>query len=159
MQLNMSCRRYVRIGFACLGALALLDVVLLLSTEEYRNALGVTPGVFDSFNLGRIILDVLMSVFYWMVYVKIREGRVLSSLMVWHGLLYGLLGAALCFLPWGGLFLAPLTPVGVLYLGAILWTPFQLPGALGVAVAFVAFNTYLVRAGLTSGKLQKKVPG
>ena len=139
----------VRIGFACLGAFAALDVVMLLSSGDYRNTLGRTHGVSDSFNIGRILIDGSMIAFYGLVYLKMREGGVLPRVMVWHGLLYGLLGVLLCF-PWGGFFLAPLTPVGLLFLGAIIWTPFDYYGALGVAGAFVVFNIYLIWAGLTS---------
>ena len=143
-------KRYcARIVFACFGVLATLDVVMLLSSGEYRDVLGVTHGVSDIFNIGRIVIDGSMIVFYGLVYLKMRDGSVLSRLMVWHGLLYGLLGVTLC-IPWGGFLLAPLTPVGLLYLGALLWTPLSYPGALGVAGAFIVFNIYLVWAGLTS---------
>jgi len=140
----------VRIGFACLGAFAALDVVMLLSSGDYRDTLGRTHGVSDSFNIGRIVIDGSMIAFYGLVYLKMREGGVLPRVVMWHGLLYGLLGFGLC-LPWIGIFLAPLTPVGLLFLGAIIWTPLHYYGALGVAGAFVAFNMYLIWAGLTSG--------
>ena len=95
-----------------------------------------------------------MIAFYGIVYVKMRKGAILPRVMLWHGLLYGLIGLILC-LPWTYVF-APLTPVGVIYLGMFFWTPFGWPGAQGVAAAFVAFNIYLVWAGLTSGT--KMVP-
>lgn len=93
----------VRIGFASIGTFAALDVVMLLGSGEYRDALGVTHGVLDPINLGRIVLDVSMIAFYRWVYVKMREGRVLLRLMVWHGLLFGLLGLGLC-IPLVGIF-------------------------------------------------------
>lgn len=49
----------------------------------------------------------------------------------------------------GRFFLAPLTPVGLLYLGS-MWTPFGYGGSLGVAGIFVVFNIYLMWVGLTS---------
>jgi hypothetical protein len=138
----------VRIGFACLGAFAALDAVMLLSPGGYRDALGQTDGVFDSFNIGRIVIDGSMIVFYRWVYLKMREGIVLPRVMLCHGLLFGFLGLAL-FIPFLGIFFAPLTPVCALYLGSIR-TPFGYGGMLGVAGVFVVFNIYLIWAGLTS---------
>jgi hypothetical protein len=114
--------------------------------------------VFDIFNIGRIVIDGSMIVFYGLVYLKMREGGVLPRVMLWHGLLYGLLGFGLC-LPWVGDFLAPLTPVSLLFLGAIIWTPFHYYGALGVSGAFVLFNIYLIWAGLTSITSMVSRPG
>lgn len=141
---------YVRIGFACFGVFAALDAVMRLSTEEYRNSLGTT-GVFDSFNIGKVIFNVSMTAFYGWAYVKLREGRALSRLMLWHGVLYGVLGLGLC-LPFVGMFLAQLTPIGLLFFGALMWTPFGYPGLLSVAITFVVFNAYLVRVGLRSSQ-------
>lgn len=103
MQGNKLKRNCARIGFASLGALAALDIVMLLSSGDYRDVLGVTHGVSDIINIWRIVIDGSMIFFYGVVYLKMREGGVLSRLMVWHGLLYGLQGVALCF-PWGGFF-------------------------------------------------------
>jgi hypothetical protein len=125
---------------------------------EARDALGQTEGVFDSFNIGKIVIDGSMIVFYRWVYVKMREGAVLPRVMLWHGLIYGLLGLGLC-IPMGGYLLAPLTPVSALYLGAVAWTPFHYYGALGVAGAFVVFNIYLIWAGLTSTSSVVSRPG
>ena len=136
----------VRVGFACLGAFAALDFVLALSSPEYRNALGMVRGIFDV--AWRFAPNLSMIAFYGIVYVKMREGAILPRVMLWHGLIYGLLGLVLC-LPWTYV-LAPLTPIGVLYLEIFFETPFGWPGAQGVAATFVVFNIYLIWAGLTS---------
>ena len=137
-----------RIGFACLGAFAGLDALTRLILEDYRDAMGTTDEGLSILNVGIIALDVSLTVFYGSMYLKMRKGGILPRVMVWHGLLYGVLGLILC-LPWT-YFLAPLTPVCVLYLGIFFWTPFGWHGAQGVAAAFVTFNIYSVWAGLTS---------
>ena len=135
----------VRIGFACLGIFAALDVVIALSSADYRNALGVVRGISDI--AWRFAPNLSMIAFYGIVYVKMREGAILPRLMLWHGLIYGLLGLVLC-IPWMYVF-APLTPICALYLGSMS-TPFGYGGMLGMADVFVAFNIYLIWAGLTS---------
>ena len=102
----------------------------------------------------KVIFDVSMVAFYGIVYVKMREGRVLSRMMLWHGLFYGLLGLALC-LPWIGMFLALFTPVGVLYLG-MLWTPLGYYGALGVAAHIYCFQ-HLLGMGWANKRNQEGV--
>ena len=134
----------VRVGFACLGAFAALDFVLALSSPEYRNALGMVRGIFDV--AWRFAPNLSMIAFYGIVSVKMREGAILPRVMLWHGLIYGLLGLELC-LPWTYA-LAPLTPISVLYLWMFL--NFGWPGAQGVVATFVVFNIYLIWAGLTS---------
>jgi hypothetical protein len=138
---------WIRIGFSSFCACAALDAVLLLSFESYRSSLGTPHGVFES--TWRHAVDVSMFVFYGVVLMRMREIKALSWLLLCHGVLFGVLGLGLC-LPWIGIFLAPLTPVGLLYFGTLVWTPLGYPGALGVAAAFVAYNIWLVWAGLTS---------
>lgn len=55
----------------------------------------------------------------------------------------------------GRVFLAPFTPIGVLYFGSLMWTPFEFIGSLVVGGAFVAFNLFLAWAGL---KLKSGLP-
>lgn len=139
-------------SFMSLAAIVVLDFVLLLVSREYRDVLGTTEGISGA--VWRIVLDIGMIAIYGLMYFKVnRNSRILSPLLVCHGLLYGSLGAALC-LPWGGYFIAPLTPVGLLYLGSILWVPHGYFVALVVAVVFVTFNIFLVWAGV---KLKNQV--
>lgn len=130
--------------FAMFCLLPVLDVIVLCSSSGYRDLFGVTHGLSD--NWWRLIPDAAMVILYWRVYSKMQKASISPHLMLWHGILYGLLGLAL-FIPWGGYFLAPLTPIGLLYLGAIVCVPsvgYYL--ALGVATLFVGFNAYLVIA-------------
>lgn len=142
--------KYVRMGFACFGVFAGLDGVMRLSSEQYRNSLGTT-GILDSFNIGKVLFNILMTAFYGWVYAKMGEGRALSRLMLWHGLFYGVLGLGLC-LPFVGMFLAQLTPIGLLLFATLMWTPFGYLGLLGVASTFVVFNAYLVWVALESNQ-------
>jgi len=140
--MNLSCIRFL---FALFGLLAAFDIVLLVYSDDYRNFFGAVRDISDV--MWRIVPDVAMFFFYGLVYWKTKNEVALPRLMLWHGVLYGLLGIAMC-LPWGGYFLAPFSPVGLLYLGSILWSS---PGyflSLGVAIMFIASNLYLIRSGL-----------
>ncbi len=109
--------------------------------------MGRTHGLSDVTVMGRIVLDVAMIVLYGMAYRKLRENGVSRHTAIVHGAIYGLVGLLMCF-PMGGFFLAPFTPIGVLYFGSLMWTPFEFIGSLVVGGAFVVFNMLLVWAGL-----------
>lgn len=126
--------------------LAAFDIVLLAYSNEYRNFFGVVRDI--SGVMWRIIPDIVLILFYGLIFWKIRNGIFLPRLMVSHGVLYGLLGIAMC-LPWGGYFLAPFSPIGLLYLGSILWSPSGYFLSLGIAIVFIASNLYLIRLGLS----------
>jgi hypothetical protein len=147
MQIETLTRGCVRVGFAAFAVFATLDLVVLVGFDEYREAFGATDGMFDGFNLSRIGLDLWMILFYGKVAMRMRHGGISSRLLVWHGLVYGLLGLMLC-IPFAGFFFAPLTPVGLLYMGSLL-SPFTLYGSYGVAIAFIVFNIFLVWVGAT----------
>jgi hypothetical protein len=141
---------WVRFTFARFGLLAAIDVITLLFSIEYREILGRLHGVLE--NIWRFILDGLMMIFYGFLSAQLGEKAcVRSRLIVWHRVLGILFGIVLC-IPFGGFFLAPFTPVGLLYLGAMSWTPMGYFGSLVVAITFVAFNMYLVWVGLRGGK-------
>lgn len=92
-----------------------------------------------------------MTAFYRWVYVRMGEGRKLSQLLMGHGLLYGVLGFGLC-IPFVGILLAQLTPIGRLIFGILMWTPLGYPGLLCVAILFVLFNAYLICAEVESSQ-------
>lgn len=137
----------ISVLFAVLGLIAAFDIAFLTYSNDYRNFFGEVGDI--SGVMWRIIPDIAMVVFYGFIHWKIKSGIVLPRLMVWHGILFSLLGLAMC-LPWGGYFLAPFSPVGLLYLGSILWSPVGYFLSLSVAIIFIAFNVYLIRFGLAA---------
>jgi ABC-type Mn2+/Zn2+ transport system permease subunit len=145
---------WIRLGFAGFATCATLDLIVLLMSDAYRNIMGRTHGISDVTVMCRIVLDVAMMVLYWMAYRKIREHGISRLVAITHGVSYGLLGLLMCF-PLGGFFLAPFTPIGVLYFGSLMWTPVEFIGSLVVGGAFVAFNLFLAWAGL---KLKSDLP-
>lgn len=138
---------WIRIGFACFAICATLDFIALLTSDAYRSIMGRTHGISDVTVMCRIVLDVTMMVLYGMAYRKIREHGISRPTAIAHGVSYRLLGLLMCF-PLGGFFLAPFTPIGVLYFGSLMWTPFEFIGSLVVGGAFVVFNIFLAWAGL-----------
>ena len=138
---------WIRFGFACFATCATLDFITLLMSDAYRSIMGRTHGLSDVTVMGRIVLDVAMIVLYGMAYRKLSENGISRHTAIAHGVSYGLLGLLMCF-PLGGFFLAPFTPIGVLYFGSLMWTPFEFIGSLVVGGAFVVFNILLVWAGL-----------
>ncbi len=139
----------ISVLFAVFGLFAAFDIAFLAYSSDYRNFFGDVRDI--SGVMWRIIPDVVMVLFYGLIHWKIKNGIILPRLMVWHGVLFGLLGFAMC-LPWGGYFLAPFSPVGLLYLGSILWSPAGYALSLSVAMVFIAFNVYLIRLGLAAKK-------
>lgn len=116
--------------------------------------MGRTHGLSDVTVMGRIVLDVAMIVLYGKAYRKLRENGISRHTAIAHGVSYGLVGLLMCF-PMGGFFLAPFTPIGVLYFGSLMWTPFEFIGSLVVGGMFVAFNIFMACAGL---KLNSELP-
>lgn len=146
----------IRFLFALFGMLAAFDIVLLIYSNEYRNFFGEVQGV--SGVMWRIILDIALTVFYGLIFWKITNGILLPRLMVWHGVLYGLLGIVMC-LPWGGYFFAPFSPIGLLYLGSILWTPLGYSLSLGITIFFITSNLYLIWFGLDTSTAKPRSRG
>ncbi len=151
MQVNHLKQGYIRLVFASFCVLVALDVALLFCAEEYRDFFGVTRGVADV--MWRIVPDVTMMFFYGLAYLKMKSVGLLPRVALWHGLIFGLLGLVLC-LPWGGYFFAPFTPIGSLYLAAILWLPDGYLFSLSVAVVFIAFNVSLMLQGIAQGRIK-----
>lgn len=135
----------IRYLFALFGILAAIDIALISFSLPYRSAYGAVRSIPDV--SWRIIPDVVMIFFYGLVFWKTTSGAVPPRLMVWHGILYSIVGIAMC-IPWGGYFFAPFSPVGSLFLGSMLWVPSGYFLSLGVAILFIAFNLYLVWCGL-----------
>lgn len=145
---------WIRIGFACFAICAALDFIALLTSDAYRSIMGRTHGISDVPVMCRIVLDVTMMVLYGKAYRKLRESGISRHTAIVHGATYGLVGLLMCF-PMGGFFLAPFTPIGVLFFGSILWSPFEFTGSLVVGGMFVAFNIFMACAGL---KLKSELP-
>ncbi len=60
-----------------------LDGVMRLSSEQYRNSLGTT-GILDSFNIGKVLFNILMTAFYGWVYAKWeRAGFIPVDAVAW----------------------------------------------------------------------------
>mgnify|MGYP003333843384 FL=1 len=145
---------WIRIGFACFVICATLDFITLLTSDAYRSIMGSTYGISDVSVMCRIVLDVTMTVLYGKAYGKLRESGISRLTAIVHGGSYGLLGLLMCF-PLGGFFLAPFTPIGVLFFGSMLWSPLEFTGSLVVGGAFVAFNIFLAWTGL---RLKSELP-
>lgn len=137
-------RNYLKYVFVFLGILVLADVFLIFFSEDYRNIFGATNQITDS--LWRIVPDFMMMVFYGFMYLKHENGLSPSNILLWHGVLFGLVGLAMC-IPWGGYFFAPFSPIGLLYLVLIIWAPSGYFLSLCVAILFIVFNLNLIRVG------------
>lgn len=133
-------RNYSEILFAFLGALATLDIVVLISSPAYRSAYGSTSDIADV--LWRFALDAVLIIFYWTTYWRMIRGAHPKMILLSHALIYSVLSLLMC-IPWGGHFFAPLTAVALPYLGSILWIAGGYFLSLAVAVAFFVSNLYL----------------
>lgn len=144
----------IRVVFVCFGVLAAIDIIMLFFSVGYREILGKPHGALE--NIWRFLLDGLLMILYRFLSAQLGKAEAWSRFLVWHGVLGGLLGVVLC-IPFGGFFLAPFTPVSLLYLGAMLWTPMGFSGSLTVAITFVMFNIYLIWVGVRSGKKESAI--
>ncbi len=142
-------KNYIKVIFAVFGVLAAFDIVLLVYSNEYRNIFGEVRNTSEV--MWRFIADIVMVIFYGFVYWKTKKGISLPRLMVWHGVLYSLLGVAMC-IPWAGYFLAPFSAVGLLYLTSIIWIQDGYYLSLAITVMFIAFNLHLIQRGLKERK-------
>lgn len=140
--------RWIQVAFICFAVCATLDCMLVFTSNGYRNVLGRTQGVSDITVICRITFDVAMILLYGMAYRRLRKHGISRRFLIGHGMGYGGIGLLAC-IPIGGYFLAPLTPIAVLYFGSFMWTPFGFFGSLFAGGAFVLFNTYLFWTGLT----------
>lgn len=124
--------------------LIIADLLLVALSVGYRNQLGVIDGKGITGYLYRLLPDILMLSFYGVFFLKYKKSNALPlKLLTIHSVFFMVLGILLC-IPWGGLFFAPLTPVGILYLGAISLLAEGFYVSLSIAVAFFILNLYLL---------------
>ncbi len=140
---------YIKFIFSVFGLLATFDLLFLIYSSEYRDVFGQVSGVAEI--TWRIIADIVMALFYGLVFWKLKKGITLPRLMICHGVLYGLLGVAMC-IPWAGYFFAPLSPIGLLFLASIIWIQDGYYLSLAIALMFIVFNLYLIQYGLKENK-------
>jgi hypothetical protein len=141
--MKKTCIKYL---FAAFCLFALFDFFLLILSNEYRNFFGEVRKASEV--IWRVAIDVVMVLFYGILYRKATIGTFMPRVMVWHGVLYCLLGFAMC-LPWVGYLLAPFSPISLLYLGSILWA-FSWGLSLTITIVFIVSNIYLAWFGLTT---------
>ena len=129
----------VRIGYGIFAALVALDLVLISLCADFRNALGRVDGRGGAALVPRILPDLLLLFFYsWFMYRGFRSERA-ALLVTLHSLVFAGLGLA-ATIPWLGMFASVLTPISVLYSGAILWLPAGYYVALSIALVFAVAN-------------------
>jgi hypothetical protein len=127
--------------FRFLLALALLNLGLLVSNSDFRNAIGVVDdGELDSYLL-RYVPPTVLLIFYlcivWIIHKGIHINR---AILVVHSSIFTLLGLV-SLIPFVGYISTLVTPIHFLYLAFIIWIP-NLALATAVVVIFVILNVY-----------------
>ncbi len=135
-------KQHVKFLYVLFCAFVSFDIVLLVYSTEYRDFFGVTENLYGA--IWRVIPNIVMLFIYGLAFWKARQGIYYSRAMLWHGVIFILLGFVMC-IPWGGYFLAPFSPIGLPYLSSILWVPQGYFLSLAVAIAFIVANVYLIR--------------
>jgi hypothetical protein len=128
--------------FLC--ASSFLDICLLTVSSDYRNLLGAVDGSGIAIKILRYIPGTVLTVYYSIFFLKVRGvGAIPYRMIVIHSAVYVFLGATL-LLPWIGILLAPLTPIGSLYLLFIMSVKNGYYYAVGLTAVFVALNIYFL---------------
>jgi hypothetical protein len=131
-----------RITYAIFAALVTVDLVFVSISPDFRNALGRIDGRGTIALVPRILPDLLLLFFYcWFLYRGVRWKQT-TLLIGLHSFVLAALGFA-AMIPWLGIFAAFLTPISVLYFGAILWLPAGYHVALFVALVFAVTNVWI----------------
>lgn len=130
--------------FGVFWLLVVVDLLLFVLFEDYRNQLGT----FDNYDINsyiyRLLPDLVMLLCYSVFLLRYSKLGIVSRNFVFvHSAIFFLLGAGLC-IPWGGIFFAPLTPICVLFLGSVLWIPEGFYVSTTVAMGFLFLNGYLL---------------
>ena len=142
-------KSYIMLIFFIFGVLAAVDMLFLIYSSGYRDVFGQVSDISEV--MWRIILDIVMVLFYGLVFWKLKKGSILPRLMIWHGAIFSLLGVAMC-IPWAGYFFAPFSPISLLYLASIIWVQDGYYLSLIITVMFIVFNLYLIQRGLREKK-------
>ena len=131
--------------------MVLSDIFLFFILSDYRNILGK----FDDYKIieyvYRLLPNFLMLLFYSIfIFMFFCKKVVPYKLLYAHSMFYIFLSIAL-FIPWGGIFIAPLTPVSILYLGSIIWVAEGFYVSLFIALIFFILNVYLLKISKFKG--------
>jgi len=125
--------------------LVIADVACFVASEDFRNAFGVFDVKSSQEYIVRLLPDFILFSFYTVVLFRLQKGNSIPNILLkLYCLLFTLLGLALC-IPWGGMFFAPFTPIGVLYVGSILWVPEGFYVSMLIAIMFCITNIYLFK--------------
>lgn len=136
-------RNLIRYLFSAFYGFVLLDIFLFVFFIEYRDFFGVIKKDSVTNISVRLTPDILMFFFYTNVKLKIHKyGYISRKVVLVHSFACLLIGLALCT-PWIGMFLAPLSPIGSLYLSSILLFENGYYISLGIALIFVILNIYV----------------
>jgi len=131
---------FVRLMYMVFSFLAAIDIALIASSEEMRNALGRVDDRGWVLLASRVLPSVILLSFYsWFLSRAVRSIRLAAIASGLHSAIFSVLGLV-ALVPGLGLFAAALTPISVVYVGAILWLPGGYFAAVLVALVFIAVN-------------------
>ncbi len=134
----------VRYLFNVSCGLVVLDIVLFVTIVEYRNFFGVIRKDGITNIIARLTPDILMVFFYTKAEFNLRKhGYISRKRTLVHSIVCSLIGLILC-IPWIGMFLAPFSPIGSLYLSSILLFDNGYYISLGMAFIYVMLNAYII---------------
>ena len=140
--------RFVRRAYGVFLFLVIIDIALIVSSEAMRNALGRVDGRGWMLLASRVLPSLVLLGFYsWFLSRGIRSIRETALASALHSAVFSLLGLA-ALLPWLGLFAAVLTPISVVYFGAIVWIPGGYYVASLAALLFTGVNLGIGKVAL-----------
>lgn len=123
-------------------------MTLVLLDFQYTHMLGEIRELKDY--IFRLKANIVLLVYYEYVGWCMKNGRTPYFTIILQGLLNIIIGIGMC-VPMGGYFVALLTPIAIIYLGALLYLPTEnvYYVLLGIAITFIIYNIYLIGFGAT----------